>query len=483
MDRTTPILLVGMAGMIFVLDFFSSPALAWWILYLCPLLLAFSLPNRKAPVLFAAIATALISIGALRPGFIHPAWPALANRALAIALLWGSVALLRQLQDKRRTILAPADTFHHEEQRRLRHLFGERVKELTALHRTVHLLHDSAKPIEEVLKQIVALLPPAWQYPEITLARIAFDNMIFTTPTFVESPWKQTASWVTLDGAKGMIEVIYREARPPEVEGPFLAEERDLINSLADSLSSYLNRRRAELALREAHERMQALSQQLMEVQESERRRLALDLHDEIGQALTVVKMNLQTIQRCGDTSDIAILLKDSSNVIDQTLQHVRDLSLELRPSLLDDLGLVPAVRWYLSRQAERAGWTVDVQVDEFLSPPQNIAIACFRVIQEAVTNVIRHSNATRVTVSLRQQEGDLLLLIHDNGRGFEVQKALAEATKGQSMGLLGMQERIRFLNGSISINSNPGHGTEVRVRVPLSPLSSPFRTEVSTRG
>lgn len=477
---TFPVL-VGMTGMIFVVDFLTPPGLAWWILYLFPVLLAFSLPNRIAPILFAVIATALISIGALRHGSTLPAWPTVGNRALTIALLWGSIALLRQLQDKCPTPLVPADTFHHEEQRRLRHLFGERVKELTALHRTVHLLHDSPKPIEEVLKQIVALLPPAWQYPEITLARITFDNMVFATPSFVESPWKQTASWVTLDGAEGMIEIIYREARPPEAEGPFLAEERDLINSLADSLSSYLNRRRAELALREAHERMQALSQQLMEVQESERRRLALDLHDEIGQALTVLKMNLQTMQRCRDTSDCAILLKDSSTVIDQTLHYVRDLSLELRPSMLDDLGLVPAVRWYLSRQAERAGWKLDVQADESLSPPQSVAIACYRVIQEAVTNIIRHSNATSVSVALRRHEGDLLLLVRDNGSGFEVQKALAEATRGQSMGLLGMQERIRVLNGSFSIDSNPDQGTEVRVRVPLSPSSSPVRNEVST--
>jgi signal transduction histidine kinase len=480
MDRITLMVLAGMAGMIFVLDVLSPPGWGWWILYFFPLLLAFSLPNRTAPILFAAIATGLISIGALVPGSALPAWPALANRVLTIALLWGSLAFLRKLQDGPHAPSSPTDTSHLEEQRRLRHLFGERVKELTALHRTVHLLQDSAKPIEEVLRQIVALLPPAWQYPEITLARITFGDRVFSTPTFVETPWKQTASWVTLDGVKGTIEVIYRDARPPEAEGPFLAEERDLINSLADSLSSYLNRRRAELALREAHTRMQALSQQLMEVQESERRRLALDLHDEIGQALTVVKMNLQTMQRCSDTSDITRLLKDSSTVIDQTLHHVRDLSLELRPSLLDDLGLVPAVRWYLSRQAERAGWSVDVQVDESLSPPQNVAIACFRVIQEAVTNVIRHSNATRVTVSLQQHEGDLLLLIRDNGRGFEAQKAFAEAVRGQSMGLLGMQERIRFLNGSISIESNPGHGAEVRVRVPLSPVSSPLGPRIT---
>lgn len=478
----TLLLIVGITGIIFAVDLLSPAGLASSVLYLFPLMLAFSLPNRMAPVLLAVTATALISIGTFSSPATSPTWLPLGNSVLAMIVLWGTVALLRHLQKRSHTISAPADSVHHEEQRRLRHLFGERVKELTALHRTVRLLQDSAKPIEEVLSQIVALLPPAWQYPEITVARITFDGMAFTTPTFVESPWKQTASWVTTDGAKGTIEVVYREARAPEAEGPFLAEERDLIHSLADSLCSYLNRRRAELALREAHERLKALSQQLMEVQENERRRLAHDLHDEIGQALTVVKMNLQTMQRLGDTSAMAIPLKDSSAVIDQTLQHVRDLSLDLRPSLLDDLGLVPAVRWYLSRQAERTGWNIDVEVDESLPPPpQSVAIACFRVIQEAVTNIMRHSNATRVSVSLRQHEGDLLLVVRDDGIGFDVQKALDKATQGQSMGLLGMQERIRFLNGSISIKSDPGRGTEVRVRIPFSHYAPPAQSEVST--
>jgi len=477
----TSIMLVGIAGIIFVVDFFSPPGFGWWALYLFPLMLAFSHPNRVAPLLFAAMATALISIAIFSPRSTSPSWQTLGGRVLAISVVWGSVALLRVLQDRSRILSTPKDSVHHEEQKRLRHLFGERVKELTALHRTVRLLQDSAKPIEEVLSQIVALLPPAWQYPEITVARITFDGMVFTTPTFVESPWKQTASWVTADGTKGTIEVIYHEARPLEAEGPFLAEERDLINSLADSLCSYLTRRRAELALCEAHERLRALSQQLMEVQENERRHLARDLHDEIGQALTVVKMNLQTMQRLGDASAITIQLKDSSAVIDQTLQHVRNLSLDLRPSLLDDLGLVPAVRWYLGRQAERAGWNIDVQVDESLPPlPQSVAIACFRVIQEAVTNIMRHSNATRVSVSLQEYNRDLLLVVRDNGVGFDVQKALDKAAKGQSMGLIGMQERIRFLNGSISIVSDPGHGTEVRVRIPLSHFSPPIQTEVS---
>jgi len=478
----TLLLVIGTTSIIFTADLLSPASMAWSTLYLVPLVLTFSLPNRKTPIFFAAIVTGLISIGALHSHLPLTAWSALNSRIVAMTLLWGTIPLLMSLREQPSALPDKANGLQHEEQQRLRHLFGERVKELTALHRTVRLLQDSAKPIEEVLNQIIVLLPPAWQYPEITAARISFDGVIVTTPAFVESPWKQTASWVTQDNAKGTIDVIYREPRPPEAEGPFLAEERDLLNSLADSLSSYLNRRRAEQALREAHERMQALSQQLMAVQEIERRRLAHDLHDEIGQALTVVKMNLQTMQRLSDTSAITIPLNDSKEVIDQILQHIRALSLDLRPIMLDDLGLVPAVRWYLNRQAERTGWKIDVEVDESLPVlPQSMAAAWFRLLPETIPNIHRPSQATRFRVSVQQQAGELCLTIRDNGAGFDVRHALNNSASGQSMGLLGMQERVRFLNGSISIESAPGQGTEVRVRIPFSPFTSPGKAEVPT--
>lgn len=474
--------IVGITGAVFILDILSPLQLPWATLYLVPLALMSAVPNRNAPVLFAASATGLVLVSHVLTSAGQPAGPPQfgdKNSLFAAAAVWTGLLLLRFFQPSPPPP-ARADAQQEEEHRQLRHLFGERVKELSALHRTVRLLQDSAKPVEEALSQIVALLPLAWQYPDNTAARIQFGDIIVATPSFTESPWKQTASWATTDGSKGMIEVIYRETRPHETEGPFLAEERDLINSLADSLSSYLNRRHAEQALHAANERLQALSQQLMDVQENERRRLALDLHDEIGQSLTIVKMNLQRLQRTDNALDIAVLLKDCSTVIDQTLQYARNLSLELRPSLLDDLGLVPAVRWYLSRQAERAGWKLQVQADEELSPPQHVAVACFRVLQEAVTNIMRHSKATVVTVSLSQQNGDLLLAICDDGIGFDVRRTFDDATSGHSMGLLGMQERVRVLNGTLSIDSHPGQGSEVRIRIPLPPVPSSSQTEAS---
>lgn len=356
-------------------------------------------------------------------------------------------------------------------QERLLHNLQERIKELTALHKAVRVVQDSAKSSSDVLQDIVGLLPPAWQYPDITAARILFGGREFATPNFRPTPWVQSAPIKTSTGQNGTIEVVYLEETAPEAEGPFLAEERDLINSLADSVSSYLDRKHAESALRQTHERLQALSQRLMDVQEQERRHLSRDLHDEIGQALTAVKMNLQTLQREMDAPHAAPPLSDSINILDHIMQHVRDLALDLRPSLLDDLGLVSAVRWYVTRQAERAGWKADILAEDSLSHlPADMAVTCYRVVQEAVTNAMRHASARHVSVALHKNDRELSIVVRDDGVGFDVMHAQQRAAQGQSLGLLGMEERIRLLDGRLSIRSSPGAGTEVTASIPLQP-------------
>ncbi|MDE3218908.1 MAG: sensor histidine kinase [Nitrospirota bacterium] len=358
-----------------------------------------------------------------------------------------------------------------KDQLELLHHLKERVKELTALHGTVRVLQDSTKTLEEVFGEIVALIPPAWQYPEVTAARIQFEGLTLMTPYFHETVWIQRAPFVTAMGTSGSIDVVYLEQRPKELEGPFLLEERHLIDSLADSVSSYLTRREAEESLRSAHAQMQTLSRQLMQVQERERRQLAHDLHDEIGQAVTAIKMNLQAMQRIADTSNIQDTLNDSLGILDKILQRVRDLSLDLRPSLLDDLGLVPAVRWYVERQAMRAGLVAEVKaenVPQDLEP--DMVVACFRIVQESITNILRHAKATKIHVTLRQEEHSLDLCIKDDGIGMSARETPGTAAGRSTLGLLGMQERAQALGGRITIQSLPGQGTEVRVRIPLRP-------------
>ena len=152
----------------------------------------------------------------------------------------------------------------------------------------------------------------------------------------------------------------------------------------------------------------------------------------------------------------------------------MRNLSLDLRPSLLDDLGLVPALRWHVNRQAERAGFTAVFTADVLearLSP--DLEIACFRVVQEALTNVVRYARAQHVLVELRRHDTELELTIRDDGVGFDVESALGRAMHGASLGLLGMDERVSLMGGQMEIESEPMGGTEIRARFPLAWSSS----------
>lgn len=349
------------------------------------------------------------------------------------------------------------------------HLLVERVKELSALHRAVRLMQDNVKPVSNVLREIVSLIPPAWQYPEVTEACLTVDGMRFPTSGFRKTAWIQRADFTTPDGRRGKLEVVYREKRPPEIEGPFLAEERNLINSLADGCASYLTRRRAEEELLVAHGRLQALSKQSMRLQEQERRQLARDLHDEIGQAFTALKVNLQTIQRTTDPKRKTTSLNDSFVIIDQTVARVRDMALDLRPSMLDDFGLASAVRWYVGKQGERAGIRTKVNsvaIPQGLSP--DALVACFRIVQEGVTNILRHAKASRMAVTLRPIKKGVKLVVEDDGIGFSPNEAMRVSGERSHLGLIGIQERIRAFNGQLRISSEKRKGTKLSAMIPF---------------
>jgi signal transduction histidine kinase len=234
------------------------------------------------------------------------------------------------------------------------------------------------------------------------------------------------------------------------------------------ALSTVNTRLTKEISARkQAEDALRTLSRQVLEAQENERRRLARELHDEIGQALTALKFNLHAAQRQPEMLNAR--LDDSLGIVNRTLQQVRNLSLDLRPSMLDDFGLTAALNWYMERQAERVGFAVHVALDTVpanLSPA--VATTCFRVVQEAVTNAARHAQATGVWVTLRGHNRKLLLTVRDNGVGFDVSAAQQRAGRGFSMGLPGMQERARLVGGELIITSTPGHGTEITATLPL---------------
>jgi PAS domain S-box-containing protein len=221
--------------------------------------------------------------------------------------------------------------------------------------------------------------------------------------------------------------------------------------------------------VRLGRERLKMLSQRLVRAQEDERRQIARELHDEIGQSLTAAQLNLQAL---GDTlaPDVrSTRLEDSLGLIDHVLQQVRTLSLDLRPSMLDDLGLVPALRWYVSRQAGRAGFDAQVVADHAQERyASDLETTCFRVAQEALTNITRYARARQVVVEVQRHDRELQLIIRDDGQGFDVAEARQRAAAGQSMGLLSMQERVVLIGGHLQIDSAPGQGTVIQARLPL---------------
>jgi PAS domain S-box-containing protein len=216
---------------------------------------------------------------------------------------------------------------------------------------------------------------------------------------------------------------------------------------------------------------LERLSARLMRAQEEERARLSRELHDEIGQALTAMSINLAEIEKrlpAELAPSIQERLVETSALIEQTSQRISALALDLRPTLLDDLGLVPATRWYVNRYSERTGLEVQMEVAglaERLDP--EIETALYRVVQEALTNVARHADATRVRLHLERKDDLVTALIEDDGCGFEAARRVEDVWEGGA-GLLGMQERVTLLGGRLTVQSMRGEGTRLLVEISL---------------
>jgi two-component system sensor histidine kinase UhpB len=258
--------------------------------------------------------------------------------------------------------------------------------------------------------------------------------------------------------------VIYVHVKGAIIKNSFGAPARMLITAV-----DITDRKQQEQELSANRERLEALSHSLINVEEKERARLARELHDEIGQALTAVKLNLHTVSRLSKNAAIDEQVSDSVAIVDKAVQEVRNMALDLRPSLLDDLGLEAALEWLADRQAKRANINSVFKADELRTRPDaGIETACFRVAQEAITNTVRHARATTVTVELLDLGPDLDLSIRDDGVGFELESATSWLPASGGLGLAGMRERVAIAGGTLTVQSAKGQGTVVRARFPI---------------
>jgi signal transduction histidine kinase len=220
-----------------------------------------------------------------------------------------------------------------------------------------------------------------------------------------------------------------------------------------------------------ARAELKQLSARLVEAQENERRSISRELHDEVGQALTAVRVDLanlsREIRRLGlDTLDRQV--EGIKRLVDASVAAVRNLALLLRPSMLDDLGLVPALQWHAREIARRSGVRVKVSADGVSEDlPEEHKTCIYRIVQEALHNCVQHAGADMVKVTVEQEPGRLLLKIHDDGKGFDVPQE-------RGLGLLGINERVSHLGGSFSVESEPGLGATLVIVLPLAEAVEP---------
>jgi PAS domain S-box-containing protein len=257
----------------------------------------------------------------------------------------------------------------------------------------------------------------------------------------------------------GSTKYIHDVVYPVTNEAGQVIERYGLVMDVTES-------KQAEKKLQHSFEQLRALAARLQSVREEERAKVAREIHDELGQAMTAIKMDLTALMRelPVDRKEPLIRIERSLKIVDGTIQAVRRIATELRPGILDDLGIAAAVEWAAGEFEARTGITCHVRVpDSDIALDAERATALFRILQETLTNIARHANATEVDVTLAQRKGDLLLEVHDNGKGIS-NKDLSE---GQSLGILGMRERALLLGGELTISGAQGKGTTVKVRIP----------------
>jgi signal transduction histidine kinase len=220
----------------------------------------------------------------------------------------------------------------------------------------------------------------------------------------------------------------------------------------------------------EARKQLENLSARLVQAQETERRSLARELHDEVGQALSAVLVELRNLSNglaVQSEEQLSKHVETIRGLVENTVRTVRNMSLLLRPSMLDDLGLIPALRWQAREVSRQTCMDVSVSTDLVSDDlPDEYKTCIYRVVQEALHNCSRHSHATAVRIQVLQEPNQLTLSIRDNGKGFDVKQS-------KGLGLLGIEERVSHLGGRCSIHSEAGSGTVIAVDLPFTPQQS----------
>ena len=328
---------------------------------------------------------------------------------------------------------------------------------------------DAALALPNSLRQRVLIIAAAGLAAGLTMAWITSRQVVLPLARLTGQA-KRIAEG-DLSGSiapEGQDEVRRLAVSFETMRGRLEASQRELAD-WSTELEERVRERTAQLEQRDRERSV--LLNKVISAQEDERKRIARDLHDQIGQTLTGLVMQIGGAEATlsDDQAAVKKQLADLGESASEAVEEVRRMMSDLRPSVLDDMGLESAVSWYTENHLEREGINVVLDLQRLKTPlSPNVEISAFRVYQEAITNVIKHSSASNVRISLAYDEDRLRGTIEDDGIGFEVSAVQPGADGGWAVGLLGMTERANLLGGSLHIDSSPGKGTTVNFEIPL---------------
>ena len=336
-------------------------------------------------------------------------------------------------------------------------------KELKCIYNIFNIV-EQENNLDKIIQDIVTVIPSSWQYPDITCSRIILEGREFKTHNFRESPYKQISNITIYGRKKGTVEIYYLEEKPLCDEGPFLKSERDLIKGISQTLRRIIERKRADEEIKKSHEKLRELFELLQVIREEERKNIAREIHDELGQLLTALKIDIKVaLVKESNEHELGEKINSMTDLIDMTIQNVRRIASELRPVILDDFGLNAAILWHAKEIEKRTGIKFKITtIPEDITMDKNKSVIIYRIIQELLTNIIRHARATKVEIKLKHRDNKLFVFVKDNGIGIE------ENLDRKSFGLLGIKERVQYWRGVLHIKGKHGKGTSVTIILPV---------------
>jgi signal transduction histidine kinase len=393
---------------------------------------------------------------------------------------------------------------------RTRWQLRERIKELTALHKTAEIVQQHCGDVAQTINRLLLIIPPAYQYPETTGARIVYGATEYATENFKTTRWMQHAEFMVDQGKQGRIEVCYLKKCPPMDEGPFLTEERALINSLAELLQLFFQRHlfekniiemneglenlvkdrtsdllkansalEQEIAIRREKDRqivtyqqqLRALASEVSLAEERERREIACNLHDHIGQALAFLKAKLRDLQGYSAFSGIEKDVEEIRNLVGQIIHYTRTLTSELSPPTLYELGLEHALSWLAEQFQKKYRLRIEVKTAKTpLVLKDDIRIILYKSVRELLINVVKHAKAGIATIALSDNDNVIRISVMDDGIGCPQAATTPVSNGGVGFGLFSIRERLKNYGGNLVIQNPPEGGTMVTLSLQSQP-------------